>query len=406
MLKPLLLSLLLAGSGAALADVGGHGKLRGQGFSVPSDSLFRESTSSVSTNLDLELRLNGRWQQGGIGFELEGQAFASQGDRVAVIGAFGRVPFPDDDRRAVDLTHVVSEGSDRLLLTRIDRAVVSYTKENLVIRAGRQALSWGGGLFFGPLDLVNPFDPAAIDTEYKVGDDLFYAQLLLDDGSDIEFAWVFRQDPFTGRSRSDVSSQLGKYRTRFGDTDFTLLGGRHYDETVAGLGLSGEWSGAVWRVDALFSDTDDEVVAQLVANLSRSWVAFDRNMTGSAEIYYNGFGSGSDDVTFAELPEALLERLTRGEQFTIGRRYLAANLSVEWTPLLNVSATVFAGLDSNAALLQLGGRYSVAENIDFLFTVDAPLGPKGSEFRGLRLSPELPAASRGAGFFIQLARYF
>ncbi len=405
MSKPLLLSLLLLGS-AALADVGGHGKLRAQGFSVPSDSVFRQATSSPSTNFDLELRLNGLWQANRFGLELEGQVFASQGDRLAVIGAFGRVPFPDDERRAVDLTHVLSEGSERLLLARVDRAVLSYTREDFVIRAGRQALSWGGGLFFGPLDLVNPFDPAAIDTEYKVGDDMLYAQLLLEDGSDVEFAWVFRQDPLTGRSRNDVSSQLAKYRTRIGETDLALLGGRHYDETVGGIGLSGDWGGAVWRLDALLTDAEDELVTQLVANLSRSWVAFDRNMTGSAELYYNGFGTGSDDVSFAELPAELTERLLRGEQFTIGRRYLAANLGVEWTPLLNLSATVFTSIDSGAALLQLGGRYSIDDNIELLFTVDAPLGPDDTEFRGLKISQDLPPASRGAGFFVQIARYF
>ncbi len=406
MFRPALISLLLFGSVACAAELGGHGKLRAQGFSVPDDSLFRQSTSSPATNLDLELRLNSRWQGSGFAVEIDGQLFASQGDRLGFIGAFGRVPFPDDQRRAVDLTHVISEGSDRLLLARIDRAVVSWTSETVVIRAGRQALSWGGGLFFGPLDLVNPFDPAAIDTEYKVGDDMLYAQRLFHDGSDLEFAWVSRQDPFSGRSRADVSSQLAKYRTRIGEVDLEVLGGRHYKETVAGLGVSGDLSGAVWQVDALLSDTDDGRVSQFVASLSRSWVAFDRNMTGAAEFYYNGFGTGADDVTFAELPPALVERRLRGEQFTIGRRYVAGNLGIEWTPLLNLSATAFVSVDSGATLLQLGGRYSVDDNIEFLFTVDAPLGSDDTEFRGLQLAPELPAASRGAGFFVQLARYF
>ncbi|MEM9690672.1 MAG: DUF1302 family protein [Pseudomonadota bacterium] len=407
--KPLLLSLLLVCGSAAMADsadVGGHGKLRAQGFAVPSDSLLRDSISSTSTSADLELRLNGRWQQDGLALELEGQLFATQGDRVNLIGAFGRVPFPDDQLRGVDLTTVISEGSDRLLLARIDRAVVSLTRENLVVRAGRQALSWGGGLFFGPFDLVNPFDPAALDTEYKVGDDMLYAQWLFDDGSDIEFAWVFRQDPFTGRSRSDVSSQLAKYRGRFGNTDIELLGGRHYDETVAGVGLSGDWAGAVWQVDALLTDTRDGRVSQVVANLSRSWVALARNMTGAVEIYYNGFGVSADDLTFADLPPTLSERLLRGEQFTIGRRYLAANVGVEMTPLLTLAATGFVSLDSGAALLQVGGRYSVGDNTELQFTIDTPLGPDDTEFRGLPLSPELPPASRGGGFFVQIARYF
>ena len=29
-----------------------------------------------------------------------------------------------------------------------------------MVRVGRQALSWGNGLSYAPMDLVNPFDPA------------------------------------------------------------------------------------------------------------------------------------------------------------------------------------------------------------------------------------------------------
>ena len=35
-----------------------------------------------------------------------------------------------------------------------------------------------------PMDLMNPFDPATIDTEYKAGDDMLYFQYLQDGGND------------------------------------------------------------------------------------------------------------------------------------------------------------------------------------------------------------------------------
>jgi len=38
-------------------------------------------------------------------------------------------------------------------------------------------LSWGNGLVFSPMDIVNPFDPTAVDTEYKAGDDMLYGQI-------------------------------------------------------------------------------------------------------------------------------------------------------------------------------------------------------------------------------------
>jgi hypothetical protein len=38
------------------------------------------------------------------------------------------------------------------------------------------------------MDLVNPFDPASIDTEYKAGDDMLYVQYLQDNGNDMQAA--------------------------------------------------------------------------------------------------------------------------------------------------------------------------------------------------------------------------
>ena len=70
------------------------------------------------------------------------------------------------------------------------RALDQAADENL--RFGRQALSWGNGLFYAPMDLVNPFDPAAIDTEYKAGDDMLYLQYLQDSGNDLQAAVVVR----------------------------------------------------------------------------------------------------------------------------------------------------------------------------------------------------------------------
>ena len=62
------------------------------------------------------------------------------------------------------------------------------------MKFGRQAITWGNGLFYAPMDLVNPFDPATIDTEYKAGDDMLYLQYLQDNGNDLQAAVVVRRD--------------------------------------------------------------------------------------------------------------------------------------------------------------------------------------------------------------------
>jgi hypothetical protein len=64
----------------------------------------------------------------------------------------------------------------------IDRLAVTYATPDLVVRVGRQALTWGSGLVFRPMDLFDPFGPTATDTEYKPGVDMLYLQQLFADG--------------------------------------------------------------------------------------------------------------------------------------------------------------------------------------------------------------------------------
>ena len=74
----------------------------------------------------------------------------------------------------------------------IDRASVTYTTDALVLKAGRQAITWGGGLVFRPFDVVAPFRPEAIDTAYKPGADMIYGQILFDNGADVQAIWAPR----------------------------------------------------------------------------------------------------------------------------------------------------------------------------------------------------------------------
>ena len=172
-------------------ELGGHTKLRliGQGF--PSDSAFRDLAGSESIDVEADLRLDfsatsGRWS-----FDADYQLFALHGDSIEWTRNVGPLAgtfidrLPNDDRRLFGLTDTIRDEGKNAIVHRLDRLVVGYTSEKAVVRVGRQALSWGNGLFYAPMDLVNPFDPAAIDTEFKAGDDMAYAQYLRDNGDDI-----------------------------------------------------------------------------------------------------------------------------------------------------------------------------------------------------------------------------
>jgi hypothetical protein len=62
------------------------------------------------------------------------------------------------------------------------------------VRIGRQAITWGNGLIFNPMDLFNPFPPADIQRDYKVGDDMALAQVALPYSADLQLLYVVRRD--------------------------------------------------------------------------------------------------------------------------------------------------------------------------------------------------------------------
>ncbi len=409
-LAPLLLLALAGTSPAADSEFSGHIKARALAERFPSDSLFADLAGSQSLDLESDLRLNLRWRDRAWSVEANAQLFALHGDRIEytrnLIGnlAFPVQRLPDDARRLFDLTTVLSDSGKTATLARFDRMSLTWTGEKAVLRFGRQALSWGNGLFYGPMDLVNPFDPATIDTEFKVGDDMLYAQYLKDNGNDVQAAWVVRRDPASGRIAGDTATHAVKYHGLAGAAEYDLLLAHHYGDAVLGVGGSAGVGGAVVRGDVVLTRTSGRAYAQFVSSINYSWTALSKNVTGGIEYYFNGFGSGG---TYAPgTRPALDERLARGELFTLGRHYLAATLTIEVSPLWTVSPLVLTNLRDPSALLQLTTQGSLSDDAVFIATLSVPTGPAGSEFGGIEAGPPGQTLARGPSVFLQLAWYF
>jgi len=393
-------------SALAAADVstefGGHTKFRAVGQSYPDNSLFRDYVGSDSLDLGADLRLNLKLNSGHWTFDSAYQLVGLQGDGLKLSG------LPNDDRRLFNLTDLISEGSDNAILQRLDRLWVGYTSEKTVIRFGRQALSWGNGLAYAPMDLVNPFDPAAIDTEYKVGDDMLYAQYLQDNGNDVQAAYVLRRDPLTGDVESDKATAAIKYHGFAGEAEYDFLIARSYADTVIGVGTGRGIGGAVWSADLVVTDTDLDTYIQFVTNMMYSWTWGGKNMSGALEYYFNGFGQSGgryDPLSLAANPD-LLVRISRGELFTLGQHYLSGNLMIEMSPLWSLTPTLLVNIADPSALFQLVTSYSLSDNMTFLGSINIPLGPNGSEFGGIESGVPERYLSTDAGVFAQFAWYF
>ena len=402
----LLLAILLLPLAAAADDnplqFGGHTKFRYVGQTYPANSFFRDVVGATSHDAAADLRLNlqgnsGRWT-GSAAYQLVGL----RADTLPLTGV------PNDDRRRLDLSSVITENGRNALLHRLDRLWVGYTSEKVVLRLGRQALSWGNGLFYAPMDLVNPFDPAAIDTEYKSGDDMFYAQFLQANGNDLQGAWVARRDRLTGDTGTDVATVAVKYHGFAGEAEYDLLVARSYGDTVVGVGYSRALGGAVWGSDLVITDIERNTRAQLSTNLTYSWTWGGRNVSGAFEYHFNGFGQSSgryDPTSLAGNPD-LVSRRARGELFTLGRHYLAGSLTIEMTPLWLLTPTLLANVGDPSGLLQLVTSYSLSDEMSLLASVNLPLGPSGTEFGGIESGRPDRYLSVGPGLFAQFAWYF
>jgi hypothetical protein len=276
----------------------------------------------------------------------------------------------------------------------------------VVLRLGRQAVSWGNGLLFNPVDVFNPFDPTAIDTEYKTGDDMLYGQYLLPSGSDWQLVQVQRRDE-QGRANSAVSSTALKFHGFGLEREYDLMLAQHFDELLLAAGASANLGEAVLRGDVMFADTAQGWVGSAVVNAAWSWVWGGRNASGVLEYFFNGHGLREEDYKLEALAreEALLARLQRGELFTLGRHYLAASLLVEMTPLLQLTPTLFANLGDGSALAQLALRWDMRQDWQMLGAFNLPLGPAGTEYGGIRVDQNVDLAT-GPAVFAQLAWYF
>jgi len=402
----LLIFLLLTWVTAA-ADVktefGGHTKLRLVGQSFPDDSLFRDLVGANALDVSADLRLNLSFKSGHWTFDSAYQLVGLQGDTIRSGGGL-----PNDDRRLFNLTDVLTEGGDNALLQRLDRLWIGYASEKTVVRVGRQALSWGNGLVYAPMDLVNPFNPTAIDTEYKTGDDMLYLQYLQDNGNDVQAAYVARRNPATGDAESDQATAAVKYHGFAGPGEFDLLVAQSYGDTTLGIGAGYPVGGAVWSADLVLTDTNSDTRMQFVSNLMYSWILGGKNMSGALEYYFNGFGqkdSRYDPAAIASNPDLAL-RLARGELFTRGRHYLAANVLVEMTPLWSVTPTLLVNLGDPSALFQFVTSYSLSDNMTLLGSLNLPIGANGSEFGGIATAFPNRYLSVDAGVFAQIAWYF
>lgn len=395
-----------------LIQFSGHSKYRVDQARYNNENLYHQYFGDYATDQSANTRLNFSWLNDGWNTQADYQLIALYGDTLDLKQQLPSTVLPDrsirnDDRRLFDLTRVLHEEQNHTLLHRLDRLYLGHTSEKLVIRFGRQAISWGNGLLYTPLDIFNPFDPAAIDKEYKPGDDLFYSQYLFNAGDDLQFVRVFRRDD-NNNVKSNVSSSAIKLHAFSGNSEYDFLFAQHYADDIVGFGGNRAIGGAVWQADITVIRTKKEYITSLATGLSYSWVWGSKNYSGLIEYFYNGFGMDENSIDTDLLLEHadLLQRLQRGEIYTVGKHYLATSVTIELSPLWLLTPSIFQNLSDGSFLIQLLSRHDISQNLQLLLALDIPMGARGTEYGGIETDFDNLTLGKNLSVFAQIGWYF
>jgi hypothetical protein len=290
----------------------------------------------------------------------------------------------EDDRRVMDLTGTIDEDEGYVLYHRFDRLALSLLPKWGTVRVGRQAVTWGNGLLFNPMDLFNPFSPADIERDYKVGDDMVSAQFPTARGGELQFLYVPRRSPTSGEVEWGQSSLAGKLHLFLDTTEFDIMAAEHYEDAVFGLGSTGYLGDAAWRLDGTWISLNaDDGYLSVVANMDYSWIWGENNWYGFLEFYLNGLSHNRYSETYGD--SELAGRIERGDLYTLGRTYVSGHVRVELHPLFNVYVTVIENLADPSGVIQPRAVWDIAKDVQITFGGALYHGQRGTEYGGVAI---------------------
>lgn len=287
----------------------------------------------------------------------------------------------------VDLSWQAPEdGGDTLLVRgRVDRLNLLARFNHLDLCLGRQPITFGKTFFFTPMDLVNPFTPATIDTEYKPGVDALRADLFFGQDSLVTAAVAY-----AGSWDADglVAALYGQ--TTLGVWDLGVFGAMSHRDWVAGVATAGS-AGPVGLRGELTATLPPEGEDPFLRAAVGGDVRPTERLSLSSELYVQTLGA-KDPADY--LSTYTNERFARGELWAAGRYYGALAVGVQIAPTLNGSLAAIGNLADPSAMLSGSLAWSVSDNADFAAGFYYGLGKRPADLELAQLLD--PVAVSGA----------
>jgi hypothetical protein len=400
--------VIMAAAGAGAAELNARVKWFGALAYLPEEDLQRRQSGTPAFDDSFDLRLMARHTAGRFTWLADHSTTLVRGPAVAGAG-FSGVPIDQaassDSGRYADLTWTLDDGNRHRLIHRFDRLALQYRDGPWAVTVGRQAVSWGNGLVFQPMDLFNPFAPTTVDQDYKAGDDLLLVERSLSGGAGLQLLAVARRGA-TGARTADAASFAGKWHGFASGAEVELTVARHYRDRVLGAASRLPLGGALLRGDLVATRLEDgDWKVSGVLNVDYSRMLAGRNLYLFGEYFHNGFGVSRLPASAAGYPLELTERLRRGELFSLMRDYLAVGGALEWHPLWSQSLTAIGNLHDGSLLLQTQLSHEPDDRQRLEFGLVAPLGRAGEEFGGIPIATDALTAGGGKRLYLRWAWY-
>lgn len=145
-------------------------------------------------------------------------------------------------------------------------------------------------------------------------------------------------------------------------------------------------------------DQEDERKLSGVVNIDYSFLLAERNAYLFAEYFRNGFGRNDSPVDLFDLPVYLVERVQRGEVFSLMKDYLAAGGFYEWHPLVNQSLTVLWNLHDDSTLWQTSLSYQPGDRQTLELGLTLTTGSRGDEYGRIDVGENLTTGGGSRAF--------
>lgn len=244
------------------------------------------------------------------------------------------------------------------------RAYVDARLKQADLRIGRQRIAWGSGLFWSPVDIINPIDPTQIERDERPGVDAVLVDWDYSQLARLSLAYAAHASPVR-------PTMAGRWRTNRAGFDLGLTTGQIRDEDMVGFDFAGQWQSIGLRGELTQASSPIDGSYQR-AVLSADYTS-PNTLSTIMELYYNGQGQSSPaSYQFA--------RLLSGEIRNLARRYLGTMVAYDFTPLLKWQNYYIRNFDDGSEFLYTRLVYSATENTVWSAGAQVFAGNAGSEY--------------------------